>query len=103
MLPLVQNLEKKKNAPRCTVKVQIPCFVQAFSKKMQFININAKKRNNPMQTLDEHLKAWLHNNNSASIQSLMYFYLLIQLLKLRKDERQRVMLNELGMLKGTVP
>lgn len=33
----------------------------------------------------------------------MYFYFLIQLFKLCEDKSQRVMLDALGMLKGTVP
>lgn len=74
---------------------------------MQFININAKnkqkKRNDPNQTLDEPFKAWLHNNNSTTIWILIYFYFLIQLFKLCEDKNQRVMLDALGMLKGTVP
>lgn len=73
---------------------------------MQFININAKKKkkkDDPKQRLYEPLKAWLHNNNSTTIWILMYFYFLIQRFKLCEDKSQRVMLDALGMLKGTVP
>lgn len=60
MLPPVQNLQKKKNAIRCTMEVQTFRFVQAFSKNAVYqykCKKQKKKRNDPNQTLDEPFKA----------------------------------------------